>query len=229
MMRVKLLAALPLISFLISAQSQAELLFVGDFESGSLRGIQTQACAPQTLRVVSSPVRSGEHALEANVHGSDPGCWPHHRAEVSPSACHTSPDKEYWYGWSTYLPRDWSNDPGWVLLTQWHAPDHRVMQPLQLQVTGGKLLWVNWIGMGRDAKMNVLFSESLTGDKGRWIDWVVHARWSSGPDGFIQIWKNGRRIVSHSGSTIYRDSSPYWKAGLVYGANNAYRAWFNLG
>ena len=232
MMRVKLLAALPLMSFLISApllpkEGRAELLFVGDFEAGSLRGIQTEACAPQTLQVVSSPVRSGQYAVESSVHGSDPGCWPHHRAEVSPKACHAKPDKQYWYGWSTYVPRDWSDDPGWVLLTQWHA--HRAMQPLQLNVHGSTLQWQRWYGFGvkrggpGSAKLSALWSGKLDNYKGKWTDWVAHVKWAENDDGYITIWANGKKIVDYHGVTLTPgDGAPYWKAGLVYDAKNGH-------
>ncbi|MBK5550669.1 heparin lyase I family protein [Pseudomonas sp. TH03] len=31
-------------------------------------------------------------------------------------------------------------------------------------------------------------------EKGKWVDWVLHVKWSSGEDGFLEIWKDGKAV-----------------------------------
>lgn len=41
--------------------------------------------------------------------------------------------------------------------------------------------------------------------KGVWIDWVFHVKWSHKPDGLVEVWKDGTRIVNKQGPSTYND------------------------
>ena len=54
--------------------------------------------------------------------------------------------------------------------------------------------------------------------KGRWTDWVVHARWSAEKKGFWTIWKDGVEVVNERDIiTQYPEAlGPYAKFGQYH-------------
>ncbi len=96
---------------------------------------------------------------------------------------------------------------------------------LALSTTNGRWGWVSrW-----DAKRNTFESgkreyggirEYDLGEyeRGVWTDWVVHAKWSYGSDGFLKIWKDGKLVIDQNGPNAYNDASgPFFKMGLYKG------------
>ena len=218
--RLPLTALIPaiLIAMTFAFGAKAELLDYNGAESDDASTYIGQKCCSNSINITTSHVRSGRFAIVATVFSDDPGVYPHHRAEIALKTNHSLPGQSYWYGWSELIPKDWAPDPTWTLIAQWHAPGANVMQPLQLELSGSKWCWVNWIGPLPGAKYNVLFCEDFEHEKGQWVDWVVNVKWTNDNSGYIRIWKNGLKVVNRTGPTIYKDFAPYWKVGLVYDA-----------
>jgi len=139
--------------------------------------------------------------------------------------------KEYWYGFSIFLPQDYVKDDIWEIVAQWHGvPDFKVGENwrnpvMALSTDGGKWQLVNrW-----DAKLNTFQGgkRSYGGTRhydlgeyrrGAWTDWVVHVKWSYRDDGLLEVWKNGVRIVEQKGPNAFNDSKgPYFKMGIYKG------------
>jgi len=56
---------------------------------------------------------------------------------------------------------------------------------------------------------------SIESEKGKWVTWTYHVRWSYGSNGFFKIYKNGKLFHSYNGPNSYKDSrAPYVKFGL---------------
>ncbi len=57
---------------------------------------------------------------------------------------------------------------------------------------------------------------------GTWISWVVHAKWSPGTDGILQIWRDGKQVIDEKGPNVYSDIgveyTPYFKTGIYHPA-----------
>ena len=50
---------------------------------------------------------------------------------------------------------------------------------------------------------------------GKWVDWEFRVRWSHGPDGQLDIWKDGEHIVVRTGPNTYNDFfAPFFKFGI---------------
>ncbi|MHC5056498.1 MAG: heparin lyase I family protein, partial [Planctomycetota bacterium] len=53
---------------------------------------------------------------------------------------------------------------------------------------------------------------------GEWVSWVVHAKWSPGDDGILQVWKDGRLVMDIKGANVYStigvEYTPYLKTGI---------------
>jgi hypothetical protein len=52
--------------------------------------------------------------------------------------------------------------------------------------------------------------------RGAWIDLVLHIRWSTGGDGFVEAWLDGRPFTAGrvSGPTLYSPISNYLRLGF---------------
>jgi hypothetical protein len=108
---------------------------------------------------------------------------------------------ERWYGFSLYLPRIWSKDSRAAeIVTQWHQTGGECSRgcspPLSILTDDGQ--WVvsqNW-QVTRGAP-DFQFCRTSVGAyrRGRWTDWVVHVRWSTGTTGVLEVWRDGRRIT----------------------------------
>ncbi len=215
------------------------LRFVEDYEGGS--GYQRAApnlLFPGTrmirdihgegeLEIVSTPVRAGKHAASFKLAAEEDRVELRVPGEVPIGA-------ERWYGFSVFLPEDWAPEPRYVLVSQWHArPDEGEpgrSPPLGLLVSGESWkLWSRWddrplTPAGADLHLTELWTGPI--ERGRWTDWVIHARWSFGPDGSLEVWKDGERIVEHAGPNCYNDRRGlYFKWGLYHTQRN--RGLFN--
>ena len=52
-------------------------------------------------------------------------------------------------------------------------------------------------------------------NKGNWTDWVVHAKWSFGADGVLEIWRDGNKVGTQTGPNNYKTEQPgFFKLGL---------------
>ena len=49
---------------------------------------------------------------------------------------------------------------------------------------------------------------------GRWVRIVVHAKWSLGADGFVNVWVDGKKKFSYSGQTTHSSGNVYFRYGL---------------
>ncbi len=137
---------------------------------------------------------------------------------------------EYWYGFRVFIPKDWRQDPQGNILAQWHGlngltqePGAKYNPPLALDVVGDQwLAEVHWNSLGIDSapKAPGAGSKSYllgTITPGTWTDFVVHAKWSFGADGFVQVLMNGKQSMSHTGPDCYREAAaPYFKMGIYH-------------
>lgn len=206
------------------ARNRRALLFSSDFEDRRLKGWRTSGNPPV---ICNGPARAGNCALMSSLdrhrdHFSD-------RTEVSGPRAEVG--GEYWYGFSIMLPEDYVADNVWEIVAQWHGvPDFDIGEKyrnpiMALFTTGGKWSWVSrW-----DAKRNTFeggvrrYGGTREYDlgpyqRGVWTDWVVHVKWSWRSDGLLEVWKDGRKVISQSGPNAFNDEhGPFFKMGLYKG------------
>ena len=107
------------------AQDQPQrpgLIFTGDFESGGMEpyGDSHEHTVAKTA-IVDEPVRAGEHALMVTLDRVAHAQMTRHRTDfwlrgMSQSALQ---GRDYWYGFSTFMPEDWQADTQAELFVQW--------------------------------------------------------------------------------------------------------------
>jgi hypothetical protein len=200
------------------------LIFSSDFEGGGQKQWRGSGNAPTVTR---SRARAGRYAMKSTLD--------RHRDRVSYRTEVSGPraeiGREYWYAFSVCLPEDYVPDRVWEIVAQWHGvPDfdtgEKYRNPVMaLSTTSGRWSWVTrW-----DAKRNTFesgrreYGGTRTYDLGpyereTWTDWVVHVKWSYQPDGLLQVWKDGKKVIDQRGPNAFNDAKgPYFKMGLYKG------------
>lgn len=208
----------------------AEYLFEGDFESGELSGDRYRVTwypvneGPYP-EIVSAPVRSGNYAVRFRQEFGWGGDEESNRAEVHTRRVDNGSERgffqhhgENWIRFSLYLDESWANDTAPELVFQLHgdrdsAEEPYRSPPLALYIKDNAWYWIiRWdvkpisttVGGGGTRRV-----WEAPYEKGRWVDWVIHARWSHQKDGvgFMKIWKDGKLVVDDRGPNMFNDSA----------------------
>jgi hypothetical protein len=205
-------------------RERADLIFSSGFEDGKMAGWRPAGNSPAVTRELA---RRGRYAMKTSLDRVRDACP--YRTEVSGPEADVG--KEYWYGFSIFLPDDYVPDKIWEIVAQWNCiPDYDVGEKwrnpvMALFSTGGRWSWVTrW-----DAKRNTFAGgkreyggehEYDLGPYQRniWTDWVVHVKWSYQSDGILQVWRNGEKVVDQNGPNAFNDAhGPIFKMGLYKG------------
>ncbi|MES2594858.1 MAG: polysaccharide lyase [Verrucomicrobiota bacterium] len=197
------------------AADEAPLLKVVDFETGELPQLGLQKAQDDSLSIVTTPVRAGKHAAKTLLRVTDPEVNSGQRAEFSDGKKMTKieMEKDYWYGLSIFVPEDFKpTSKSNAVLFQWHTQQGGPSPVLSIRVQGDEWL----INGNATEKRRTLARLPLV--KGKWTDWVVHARWSAKTDGFWTIWKDDVEIVNERDIiTQYPEElGPYAKFGQYH-------------
>jgi hypothetical protein len=127
-----------------------------------------------------------------------------------------------WYAERVMVPTVPTDEAGYIVM-QWHAVmgeaalTSRNFPNLAIWIDGDEWTLRRAFGtplnIKRDAKCLPVRAEA-----GKWTDWVIHAKWSKGPDGEIQVWQNGTLVWDIKGPNSYselaKDYTPYLKTGI---------------
>jgi Polysaccharide lyase len=113
------------------------------------------------------------------------------RSELSASLPYEPAGQERWYGFSVYLPSSWVNDVQPDIVAQGHH-DGDGSPPLAVGT--------------KDGQWRITRFDSSTSHGayalGTWTDWVVHARWSVGEDGVLEMWRNAELVLKCPGTNL---------------------------
>lgn len=163
-----------------------------------------------SAKIVTRPVAQGRYAGQFQVFPTT-GTNPNDRAEIvaSQAASGGYPGQTWWYGWSTYFPgpsQDWWHRGGdWNDITQFSSTDN---VPSQMAI-------------GVDAthrRSPVIYTEGMPFRRKRilatlrynhWYHFLVHARWSTGSNGYMAMWLDRKKVVPRVyGATLRNQNSP---------------------
>lgn len=222
--RLTLAAVLALVVTLVApARAQAGGEFSDDFESGDLEGWQRYECRQDyACSVVDDP--AGEGDLAARVfqrRSSPPGPNNSHRAELRLPGVPAG--SEWTYQYKVYLPSEDDGGPPddmWMNIMQLHERPTRSGEswrtpPLMIYLRDGRLEVAERVGQ----RVNTNLGRA---PRDRWIDFVVHAKYSSGgDDGVFEVWQDGRLVMEHQGATDndYAEG-PFLSMGIYTGNGN---------
>lgn len=193
-----------------------QLIYLLDFEKGNLADWHEKKLPElESARVVRHPVRAGKYAVRFQLKRLDRIVSKSKRAELQMSGAGYA-GQEFWYGLSVFIPNDWEEDSADEVVVQWNANHDKELgespkrsPPLAIRIRKDYWFVTNrWDARavtppGNTAPGAILWRGPYA--RGAWTDWVVHARWSYKPDGLLEIWKNGEKIVRKDGPNTYND------------------------
>lgn len=202
------------------------IIFQDDFRSPSLDlwnfsendQYQLPAPPPNRIEVVAAPgLKSGSKATRFTVpygHNS-------FRSEIS--LPHESGFQERWYGQRVLIPDEWEFDPARAadIVMQWHGiPGNWKATFPNLEISVSNDRWNIRQSFGSAQSKPTRTSTKLEEpvQKGVWVSWVIHAKWSPREDGLVQIWKDDKLVMDRKGPNVYGtigvDYTPYLKTGI---------------
>jgi hypothetical protein len=142
--------------------------------------------------------------------------------------------EEYWFGFSLFLPSNYSVDVGSIHFqvhgnpnADVHEAHRNPMFALLTDPAAGAGSGGNWQMRARgDSRRNITranrtYEWDHTAElgpvrPGEWEHFVYHTRYTPTSGGFIELWRNGKKLVSLTDTgTAYNDTlGPYFKFGI---------------
>lgn len=202
------------------------ILFSDDFAGGSFGtwrfsendNYQIAKADPEKIKIVDAPGAAGQKAVQFTVKRGKNAF----RSEIS--LPHEKGFQERWYAEGILIPKDWVFDanPGADILLQFHAiPGNGKATYPNAEISVQNHRWLLRRSFGSGAKPTRA-EHVLKGDAqpGIWTNLVVHAKWSPGEDGLIEVWKDGQKVCEAKGPNVYGDIgeayTPYLKTGIYH-------------
>ncbi len=220
--RIRVARFAALMSLPLSAVTPAysEAIFADAFEGPSLNlsgqswRAETWSSVPGAPRLgLSSAGRSGEGSARFALFRNDEYVETSNRTELKKD---TRPGdiagmgnfgQTRWYRWNTFVPNDYIAEvesAGFEILGQIHrAPNAGVdwrSPPLSVSINQGR--WA--LSNNRDAGDRT--ADAGVVEPGQWVEWIVRADWSAGPDGQLEIFRDGQSVWNVGGANVYGPS-----------------------
>lgn len=136
------------------------------------------------------------------------------RSEMSELKPYTQLKQPTWYAWSVWFDQSWPDiSPVTTTVGQFHQRDQSVPAVLFIQRDGRYFLRLE---SAKDLYPNNNVRTLLTEQelRGRWHRVVVFAIWSTGSDGILQVWINGKQRLDHRGPNTINTTPVYFKYGI---------------
>jgi hypothetical protein len=217
-----------------------KLIFTSPFETGD---IQCGECNPDgwNIRIDNGPSsavqvfsrsnlpitpRGGNYSLR--IHAEKTSSQTTTRAELE-GWKHTFFElgKEYWVGYSIFLPSDGGYDFDYKqneILNQYRHRDDAscaavgISPPDALRAQNGRWQWDircndTTCACNGTTRTTIDLGAQQTG---KWTDFVIRFTFSSGSDGVLQVWKDGNKVLDRVNKPNYYPNSmgPYIKFGV---------------
>lgn len=186
----------------------ANLLHRETFEGSTVfADVHDQFGTSHAFNVASNPVFEGAKSGRFELRDSDPETSNGTRAEVLfPDATH----RERWYSFRTYYPSSgYKTDSNNDILNQWHQGSGTGSPSTTLRVRNDRFL----LRSGNTVETRKEYDLGVQ-TKDVWHEFVFHIIHSNGSDGLIEVWHNGKKVLTRTGGNMYDAKLPRWKVGI---------------
>ena len=231
-----LLPALLLIASVWSGLTCAETQFVDvydGFETPTLSRVwSNDRFEPGAVEMQTNIVRAGHSAAKITVRSRDKfeaginGNKDSERAELLEAKKLVAKENvDYEYSFSEFIPADFPIVTNRLVIAQWkqycggdNKPCSDDSPVVAVRFVGGRLYVTRQISRHQEK----LF-ETKDVLRGKWTDFKFQIRFTTGTNGFIKAWMNGKQVADYAGTTAYpenattgyaRPSHFYFKMGL---------------
>jgi len=186
----------------------AEVIWRGDFETGTTEQWQGTATKSDMVKIVQDPVRAGKYAVRIDgTNSAKRGDRDRIEFQHQPKPPGTAEGTERYFGWSVYVPQKFL--PG-IHAVGYFETRNSWRQLMAFEVRGEDILYTTrvpyarrWDGKGK-----------LT--PGKWHDFALHVLWSRDPaKGFVEVWFDGEQVVPKTMTATLLDENPaFFQIGL---------------
>jgi hypothetical protein len=177
----------------VSAKAVGNLIWSDNLEGSTYFGSvpSVQKSMSYSITTATNPVYQGTKSARFELRDTDTENHSGTRSEIS---FHETTNLNRWYSYAMYAPAAYYKaDTEDEIITQWHQGGGKT-PALCLRVKSDKLyiriMGSTWVELGAF-------------DKDQWHAYVMHIKHSSGSDGLIEIWKDGKQILNRTGANMY--------------------------
>jgi len=110
-------------------------------------------------------------------------------------------------------------DGSWLVVGQFHADDWVSQPPFAIEMLGEKMAIVIRYGDPEDHTYKELYVDNTNIERGKYYDIDIEVRFQNNGNGFLNVWRDGEKIVTYSGPIGY-DNGVYWKYGIYRSATD---------
>jgi hypothetical protein len=176
-----------------------------NFLTGGLT-LSIQTSTTYGITASTGEAYNGTKAARFELRDTDPESHSGTRAEI---AFPTPTTNNFWYSYALYMPSaQYKDEAADEVITQWHGGGG-ITPAISMRVTNDHLV----MRTPDNAKTDLGAIE-----KDIWHTYVYHIIHSSGSDGLIEIWKDGVKLVTRKGPSMYALTGdfhlPNWKLGI---------------
>jgi hypothetical protein len=193
--------------------TSSNLIFEETFEGSTpLSTVKKHFATTHAFSVVTNPVFDGKKAAIWELRDSDPLNNDGTRAELSFPPLTTELNR--WYSFAVYFPAaTYQKDASDDCISQWHQLGG-YSPSLSFRTKLDRFMLVLKPTPKTTEKIDL---GAMTKDS--WNNFVFHIKHSSGSDGLVEIWLNGKKIFTRNGINMYPMNTPgvkmpQWKMGI---------------
>ena len=206
-MRLLLLLLLPLSLF------SQNILYYENCDGTALFGTYAKKQTATSYGITQSKFScySSSQSAKFELRATDPEVQSGTRTEiVFPSATNLN----RWYSFAALFPSDgYAKDYSDEVISQWHQGGS--LTPALCLRTKNDILYLRVLGVWKSLGTIV---------KDTWQSYVIHVNHSASSTGVVEIWRDGKLILSYKGPNMYKVGGegypPSWKLGLYKSAWN---------
>ncbi|AEW03317.1 hypothetical protein A4D02_04680 [Niastella koreensis] len=198
-----------------SAQPNAHIIYQLGFEDNDPfpSFLSRQTATPYGLQIVETPVYQGKKAARFELRSGDPAIQNGTRTEISFPKPDDKDNLDRWYAFALLFPSvDYDADNSDDVLTQWHQGG-KASPAISLRTKNNDLYLR--IKPEVDSKDKIELGPI---DKDNWHYYIFHIKHSSGADGLIEIFRDGKPVANYNGANMYDLTgdfhAPLWKFGI---------------
>jgi Polysaccharide lyase len=183
-----------------------EETFEGSDPLAALEGVEFGTA--HAFKQVTAPVFAGKKVARIELRDSDPKESGGTRAEMV--AIKNGMQAEMWFSFAVYLPAaDFAIDSGREIISQWHQVGG-TNPPTFLLIQKDK--WSFEVAVKKKPHLKYNLGQVA---KNTWNQFTFHYIQSKDAKGLVEVWLNGKKVVTHKGATIHNTAKlPKWKVGI---------------
>lgn len=192
----------------VSTKATGDIIWQDNADGSSLFStmVTVQTATSYGITASTNEAFDGTKSARFELRDTDPENHSGTRSEI---AFPTPTTNNFWYSYALYMPSaEYKDEAADEVITQWHGGGG-ITPAISMRVSNGHL----YMRTPDNAKTDLGLIE-----KDRWHTYVYHIIHSSGSDGLIEIWKDGQKLVTRNGPSMYALTGtfhlPNWKLGV---------------